>query len=64
MEDRTHKKFVSLPEFAEIIGRPTSTVRRWASERRFPLYKMFNRIVVEVDEGLSWMEQFRVKKIK
>jgi hypothetical protein len=49
MSHKETPKFVALDEFATIIGRPLSTIRRWASERRFPLYKCSNRIVVNVE---------------
>lgn len=62
MSDKQTPKFVPLDEFATIIGRPLSTIRRWASERRFPLYKCSNRIVVNVEEGVKWFEQFHITK--
>lgn len=60
MSDKQTPKCVRLDEFATIIGRPLSTVRRWASERRFPPYKCSNRIVVNVEEGVKWFEQFHI----
>jgi len=40
---------------------PLSTLRRWASERRFPLYKISNLIRVSPVEFQEWWEKRHIK---
>lgn len=52
------KTFLSLQEISEKFGIPLSTLRRWAAERKFPLYKISNRVRVSIDEWEAWLEEF------
>lgn len=52
--------FITLLEIADIYSIPLSTLRRWAAERRFPLYKISNRIRVSKSEFRDWIEQFKI----
>ena len=54
------QKLATLSEISEIYSIPLSTLRRWASERRFFLYKISNRIRVDKKEFNRWIESFRV----
>jgi hypothetical protein len=58
------KRFLSLYEISERYSLPISTVRRWSSERRFPLYKISNRVRVSIDEWETWLEQFHHKRVE
>lgn len=49
------QKYLNLKELSVLTGRPLSTLRRWAWERRFPLYRMSNRIIVSLEEFESWL---------
>ncbi|MGE5443210.1 MAG: helix-turn-helix domain-containing protein [Ignavibacteriales bacterium] len=53
---------ISLQELAERYHLKLSTLRRWASERRFPLYRISNRIRVSPLEFSEWLQQFKVNK--
>jgi len=55
------KTFYTLHEISEKFGIPLSTLRRWAAERKFPLYKISNRVRVSIDEWEKWLEQFHLK---
>ena len=54
-------KLVNLREISEIYSIPLSTLRRWASERKFPLYKISNRIRVSIEEFEEWLSKFRIE---
>jgi len=56
--DSIAAKFLSLKEVSQIYAIPLNTLRRWASERKFPLYKLSNRIKVSLPEFEEWLEQF------
>jgi hypothetical protein len=58
------QKFLSLEDISRIYRIPLSTLRRWASERRFPLYKISSRIKVSVTDWESWIEGFYIGKGK
>ncbi len=53
-------KLLTLKEISKIYSIPLSTLRRWASERRFPLYKVSNRILVSPEEFEEWVNQQKV----
>lgn len=57
-------KFISLKELSQLTGRPLSTLRRWASERRFPLYRCSNRILISESEFLAWLENYHIVREK
>ena len=60
-KDVEHKaKLLNLKEISKIYSIPLSTLRRWASERKFPLYKISNRILVSIEEFEEWLLKFRV----
>ncbi len=51
----TESKFMTLEEVAKLYHLPLSTLRRWCAERRFPIYKISNRIRVAKDEWDGWI---------
>jgi len=55
------KLFYTLSEISDIYGIPLTTLRRWAAERKFPLYKVSNRVRVSIKEWEEWLEQFHCK---
>lgn len=55
---------VPLEEIAKQHKLNLKTLRRWASERRFPLYKISNRIRVSPEEFFEWVQKFHVKGSK
>lgn len=64
MGNEISQKFISLRELSQITGRPLSTLRRWASERRFPLYRVSNRIMVSQSEWEEWMSKHHIVRNK
>ncbi len=52
------KTTITLEELARLHSMSLKTLRRWASERRFPLYKISNMIRVSPDEFSEWLKQF------
>ena len=58
------KKLVNLREVSEYYSMPLSTLRRWASERRFPLYRVSNRIFVSPEQFESWLENSKIEAIE
>ena len=63
MADKTGEcqpKLLTLKEISKIYSIPLSTLRRWASERRFPLFKVSNRILVSPQEFEEWLDKQRV----
>jgi len=59
--DSEEMRFLSLREVSKKYSMPLSTVRRWAAERKFPLYKISNRIKVSSVEFGEWFIKFRVE---
>ncbi len=55
------KKLLSLAEVAEIYSFSLLTLRRWSAERRFPLYKVSNRIRVSPTEFEAWLSKSKVE---
>ncbi len=53
-------KFLTLKKISKIYSIPLSTLRRWASERRFSLYKVSNRILVSPEEFEEWLNQQKI----
>lgn len=53
---------ISLEEVAQRYHLKLSTLRRWASERRFPLYRISNRIRVSPVEFSEWLQQFKINR--
>jgi excisionase family DNA binding protein len=53
--------FMTLKEVSGRYNLPLSTLRRWAWERRFPLYKISNKILVSASEFEAYFENFHVK---
>jgi len=53
-------KLLTLKDISKIYSIPLSTLRRWASERRFPLFKVSNRILVSSEEFGEWLNQHKV----
>lgn len=53
---------ITLEELAERYHLKLSTLRRWASERKFPIYRISNRIRVCPAEFSQWLQQFHVKQ--
>jgi len=54
------QKLLTLDDVSRIYRIPLTTLRRWASERRFPLYKISSRIRVSVNEWEQWLENFHI----
>ncbi len=54
-------QFLTLKEVSERYNLPLSTLRRHAWERRFPLYKIFNKIRVSVREFEAYFEKFHLE---
>jgi len=52
---------VTLEAIAERHSLNIKTLRRWSAERRFPLYKISNRIRVSPEEFDQWLQQFHIK---
>jgi len=59
-EITTESKFMTLEEVAKLYNLPLSTLRRWCAERRFPIYKISNRIRVAKDEWEGWIQKCRI----
>jgi len=59
--DSTDRAYLSLRDISKRYPIPLSSLRRFASERRFILYKVSNRIYVNIDEFNEWFEGFKVK---
>lgn len=55
------KKRIKLREISKQYSIPLSTARRWASERRFPLYRVSNRIYVSPEEFESWLQKYKIE---
>jgi excisionase family DNA binding protein len=60
MENKTINGTISLEELAGLHSLSLKTLRRWARERRFPLYRVFNRIRVNPEEFAEWLSKFHV----
>ncbi len=56
------KNLMNLEELAKRYSMSLSTLRRWASERRFPLYKISSLIRVSESEFNQWLEKFKIKE--
>ena len=56
------KKLITLEEISEIYSLSLATLRRWSSERRFPLYRISNRIRVDELEFRNWIENFKIEE--
>jgi excisionase family DNA binding protein len=56
-----NKEFMTLREVSQRFNIPLSTLRRWAWERRFSLYKVSNKIRVSVSEWQVYWEKFHIK---
>jgi len=54
-------KYLSLRQISRTYSIPLSTLRRWASQRRFPLVKLSNRIKVCPIEFDKWVMQNHYK---
>lgn len=60
--ETTTNKLLKLEEIAERHSLSLATLRRWASERKFPLYRISNRIRVSESEFNQWLQQFKIKE--
>jgi len=54
-------KYCRLKAISAQYDIPLSTLRRWASERRFPLYKISNMVRVSPVEFQEWWEKGHIK---
>jgi len=54
-------KLLPLKEISKIYSIPLSTLRRWAAERRFSLFKVSNRILVSPEEFEEWIASTKIK---
>ncbi len=55
------QEFMTLQEISKRYKLPLSTLRRWAWERRFSLYKVSNKIRVSVQEWEDYWQKFHIK---
>lgn len=60
----TLSEIISIEELAQRYHLRLSTLRRRASERRFPLYRISNRIMVCPVEVSEWLQQFKINKTR
>ena len=60
----SRQQLLTLREVSTIYGLPLPTLRRWASDRRFPIYKISNRIRVNESEFRGWIEKFKINETK
>jgi len=60
MQDKSEQEVVRLEVISKRYDIPLSTLRRWASQRRFPLYKISNRVRVSLSEFDDWVKQYRI----
>jgi hypothetical protein len=55
------RKFVTLRELSVLYNIPLGTLRAWAGERRFPVYKISpTKLHVSLEEFEEWLKQFRI----
>ncbi len=57
---KTTDRLITLKEISEIYSLSLATLRRWASERRFSIYKISNRIRVSDSEFRDWINKFKI----
>jgi|DewCreStandDraft_5_1066085.scaffolds.fasta_scaffold34889_3 hypothetical protein len=58
------KELMTLKELSERFSFPLSTLRIYASQRRFPLLKVGRRIYVDPYEFKLWLNRFKVEPIR
>ena len=52
------KKFISSKQVAEIVGRPTPTIRRWTQKGIIPHHRLSPGVVIyDEEEVINWIEQ-------
>ena len=62
MSNELNSKFVNLKQLSQVTSIPLSSLRRFASERRFPLYKINNsRILVDLEEFFKWLKESKIE---
>lgn len=64
MPNELESKFVNLRQLSIITSIPLSSLRRFASERRFVLYKLNSRILVSLDDFEKFMEESKIQPRK
>lgn len=52
---------VTLKTISKMFGIPLWTLRKWAAQRRFSLYKVNTRIYVNPSEFLDWWRQYYIR---
>ena len=60
MSVELNPKIINLRQLSIYSGIPLSTLRRWASERKFPLYKISSRVMVSIEEFDTWLEKSKI----
>ena len=60
MSTKENPKYVNLRQLSLITSIPLSSLRRFASERRFIIYKINNRILVSLQEFEDYLQQSKV----
>ncbi|MGH7801508.1 MAG: helix-turn-helix domain-containing protein [Thermodesulfobacteriota bacterium] len=55
------QEFVRLEAISQRYDITLSTLRRWCAERRFPIYKVSNRVRVSVREFEEWWQKQHVQ---
>jgi len=58
------KELLTLRELAERFSFSLSTLRIYASQRRFPIIKVGRRIYVDPYEFKLWLNRFKVEPIR
>jgi len=62
---RRESRLLTLREVSEEFNLPLGTLRLWASQRKFPLYKIRGaKIRVDRDEFQEWLKEFHVKPLE
>ncbi len=60
MPEELRPRLINLRQLSIYSSIPLSTLRRWASERKFPLYKISSRVMVRIDEFDTWLEKSKI----
>jgi len=60
---KTNKKFIRIPELADMLGLSVSTIRGLVSQRKVPFMKLGGSILFNPDEVIRYIHTKRVKTI-
>ncbi len=62
--DGFKREKITLKSLSIMFDIPLWTLRSWASKRLFPMYKISNRIYVDIEEFRIWQSQYYVEARK